>query len=509
MPNIVLPPTAVIEVQEGGAGATNWQTLAAVTELSHLRFGAIDSGEIEIARQYARNLRTGALTTISSWRTGEAPTYTGELEINDINVRRLLEILNGKNNYRVRYYTGAYGDPTNYELIRQMSSAWNMKPAGGFGTDMVNSFEGYDAPADPQRRTFPLEADNFLEIPPLLHTKQSGTVIAANLSHIISVGYPRYAGQVQGEYANNAGNKEFIAVSNALATVPQIVYTLDQGATWTVRALTGITTADATGVALAGDNLVISMSGTNAGLVWTKWSEVKANSYTVTRSTNISAGTVINRVVACSNKVLYACGNSGAIYKSTDGGVTFNSVGTAVTANNLTRIAYATEDVAWFGGASGTLVRYRNGVQSLITVGSMGAVTINALAVPNMAYNRLGQLYIGNNGGDVFVCYDGDATAPTFTRVYEGPSSVAAIDGLDFAGPNGDVLWVIETNGSTQSRVSIDLSGGKFGQDLKPIASYTDPANSTFDHIAAADHYTAMVVGPVNSSQGYLGLISA
>lgn len=508
---IVIPPTAVIEVQVGGAGATNWKTLAIITNDSHARMGPIDSGEAEVSRQYARDMRTGQLKPVAEWLSGDPETYTAELELNFVQARLLLEDLAGRNNIRVRYFTGDYGNPVNYSKILQLSGAWTLKKFGGFSTDHVNSFEGQQAPADPQRRTFPLEAGGYFELDPLAHSDLSGSVTALAINHIISVGYPRVAGQVEGEYANNPGNKEWIAGTSRAGAggVPRVLYTLDKGATWTSFQATGLTDGDISGVALAGDNVVISMTNTGGGLAWAKWSEIKAGTATFTRSTNISAGTVVNMVVAVSNKILWACGDTGTIYKSTDGGITFVQMFSGTTANNLRRIAYATENLVWIGGVSGTLVRVLNDVATVVTVTGMGAVQINALAVPNMSPGRLDQLYVGSNGGDVYVCDNGGATTPVFSARYVGPSAISAIDGLAFAGPNGDVLYVVETNASTQSRVSIDLSGGRFGQDLLPIGTFTAPANATIDAIAAADPYTAMCVGPVETGQGFIGLISA
>jgi len=504
-----MPPTAVVEIQRGGAGANKWEALAILTNQAHIRMGAIDSGEVTPARQYARDMRTGQLKVVASWLSGEAPTFTSEIETNDVNVQRFLETMQGKNNIRVRYYTGDYGNPANWEKMRVLSNAWNLKPFGAFNTDMVNHLQGFEGSDTPQTRTFPVEADGAIEIDTLTRTNISGTVSGLAINHIISIGYPRYPGQVAGEYEANPGNKEFLAVTSRAGAggVPRLLYTLDGGLTWTTIQLTGMTDGDGTGVALAGDNVVISMSNTGGGLVWAKWSEIKKGTHTWTRSTNISSGTVVNRVMAVSNTTLYACGNSGAVYKSVDGGITFASAGTAVTANNLTRMAVASENLIWFGGASGTLVRLLNGAMSVVTVTGLSTTAINSLAVPYMSPTRLSQVFVGAANGNVYRTFDGDATTPTWTTAYA--SGFSAIDGLDFAGPNGDVLFIVQTNASTQSRVVVDYSGGYFGQDIRAYGSFTDPGNPTIDHIAAADHNTAIAVGPVQSSQGYIERIAS
>lgn len=505
--NVLLPRRGVLEIQEGGAGSSNWKALALIMDMSLYRLGAVDSSEVEITRFVGRDERTGRLKVIASSRTGGVVTYTAELEIADTKVSRILESVNGKKNLRVRMFTGEYSNPVNYEKIRLLSRAWTKKPMGGFTRDMLNSFEGFEDQADMQKRTFPQDVDALYELDPVVHSKISGTVTTLGISDVISVGFERWAGEVAGENQNNPGNKEFLFVTlKDVSNLPHVFWTANQGASWADNTGTGLTNFDGSGICKAGGNVIISGTGAGGGLAYASFETVKAGTATWTRSTGISAGTVVNSVRAIDSNTVIACGASGAVWISTDGGRSFASAGTAVTANALTKIAVVDSSLQWFGGASGTLVRRYKGVMSLITVSGL-AVAINSLAVPP-GLGRGTELFIGDAGGNLRVTVNGTATAPTFaTRAFDGSGS-GAVDGLAFAGDDGELLYLIQSNGSSQSRILRDHSGGQVGNDVEVIGAYTDPANSTFNALAMADLNTGMLIGDVNGGQGYIGLLA-
>lgn len=503
--NVLLPHRKLLEIQEGGAGASNWKGLGLIGDVSQVSMAPIDSSEVEITRYPARDERTGRLINIDSVRSGTPLTYTTEITVQDGNLRRLLESLDGKMNLRIRNFGGEYSVPTNYQKMRVLSRAWNKKPSmGKFANDMVNSFDGYEAPKDPQRRSFPFESDDAFEVDPVVPLKISGTVTAQGISDVISVGYPRYAGQIAGENQNNPGNKEYLFITlKDGSNLPHIHFTLNKGASWVDNTGTGLTNFDGSGIAKCGALVVISGIGAGGGLAYAEYEAVKAGTATWTRSTNIAAGTVINAVRAIDSQTLIACGAAGAVYISTDGGRSFVSAGGAVTANALTKIAVVDSTLQWIAGASGTLIRRYKDVMSVVAISGF-AVAINSLVVPT-GLSRGTEVFVGGADGTVRASVNGTATTPTFSTRRSGAS---AVDAMAFAGPDGDVLYIAESNGSSQSRLVRDLSGGMFGNDAEILGSYTDPANSTYNQIAAADVNTAMVIGDVNTSQGFIGLVA-
>lgn len=503
-----IPRFRMAEVQEGGSGSNSWKPIAVYNDKDGVKLTAPDGGDIEFTDHYARNwMNGGQLEIINTFQTGQPQPYTFDLEV-PLEIRRYLSELDGKKNLRIRFFTGDYTVPTNYGKMFYLINSRNTKMRGSFPVDFVNDTEDV---GDQLRRTFPQRAIDIVDIDPVQHLKISGTVTTLQVNHVISVGYPRSAGDVSGENTNSTGDKEFIAVtSKNVSNLPLLFWTNDKGATWTSVTLTGLTNGDAFGVAKAGAYIVVAMQGAGGGLAYAKWDDIKAGTATWTRSTNISAGTVVNMVMAVSASTLYAVGNSGAVYKSTDSGITFTSLGTAVTANNLTKIAVADESLIWFGGASGTLVKCLNGVMSVVTVTGISTNAINSMAVPP-GLTRGSELFIGAADGNVYVTVNSTATTPTWaTRAFDS-SGAGAVDGLAFAGPDGCVLWLAQTNGSSQSRILRDLSGGKLGLDVEIIGGFTSPANSTFNAIAAGagNCNNLMVVGDINTSQGYLGSVAA
>lgn len=510
--NILLSRRAVLEIQEGGAGASAWKSLATISDVSLNRVGAIDSGEVEISRYYGRDEKTGRTKVLASSRTGQAPTYTFDLEIADAKLTTLLQALDGKKNLRVRTFTGEYSNPINFERILVASRAWNKKPMGGFSRDMVNSFDGYEDQPDMQLRSFPHEADDLLELLPLTLSDLRGTVTTLAINAVANVGYSRWAGEVAGENQNNPGNKEWLAgtAKGGVGVAPKLLMTLDKGATWYALTCTGLTDFTITGIAKVGGNIVISGSdATGGGLAYCAWETVKAQTtaVTFTRSTNIAAGTQFNGVKAIDSQTAIACGPAGAVYISTDGGRSFSSAGTPVTANALTCCAVVDSTLQWFGGASGTLVRRYKGVMSVIPVTGIGTAAINSLAVPT-GMLRGTELFVGSAAGNVYVTVNGTATTPTWTTRAFDSSGAGAVDGMAFAGNDGEVLFVLQTNGSSQSRLLRDLSGGYLGNDVEIVSSFTSPANSTFNAVDAADPQTAMIVGDVNATYGAICLAS-
>lgn len=503
--NLLLPTRAILEIQSGGPGASNYIALGLLNDISNVRLGAIDSNEATISRAVGRNEKTGNLQVIGSWKSGDVITPTSELEITDVKVRKLLESLQGRNNMRIRYFTGERADPNNYEWIRILSGVQVTKPFGAFSRDMVNSFEGVEAPADVQRRKFPLQAENFLEREVIIRSKISGTVTTLAINDIVSIGYSRAAGDVAGENTNNPGNKEyvFITAKSGAGAPSRVFYTADKGATWSNT--TTLNDFDGKGICKAGQFIVIAGNdATGGGLAYAPVSAVRAGTATWTRSTGVAAGQRVQAVRAINDTTVIAVGNSGAWWLSVDSGRTFVAQ-TAVSANNLTCIAVAGDDLQWFGGASQTLIRRYKDVPAAVTVPGLTG-TINDVAVPP-GMNRGQEIYVASSDGSVRRSGNGAATAPTWANMRD-ESDVTSVDAITFGGPNGEFCYIAETDATPSSRVVCDHSGGYFANDSEVLGTFAAPANSSINKMAAADHYTVMAVGDVNTSQGYIELVA-
>lgn len=501
----------IVEVQRGGSGANGWEVLYIADNTTQVKMGKVSGGKVTYSEQYGRDWSQGAQLVITDVvQTGQPEPFTFEIELPvevRANAARYFKAIEGVKNVRVRHFAGEPSNPVNFQRMDMYCNAVNEALPGATVGDFVSDTENL---ADQLRMVIPQRAPSYMTVMPVLHQRQTTTLTQA-VNAVISVGYPRLAGDIPGENNNNDGLQEWVAVTaKDGSNLPHLLWTQDKGATWTDVTLTGMTNMDATGVTQSGQYIVVSGSGAGGGLVYAKWEDIKSGTATWTRSTNISAGTVVNAVGAPSKgSTVYACGASGAVWKSTDSGVTFASAGTAVTANALTELAISDESLIWFGGASGTLVRMYNGVMSVVTVTGISTSAINALAVPP-GRNRGTEVYVGAANGNIYVTLNGHKTTPTWTTRSFDLSGTGAVDALAFGGYNGSILWVAQTNaGATGSRILRDFSGGKLGNDTEVIGGFTDPTNATFNAIAAPrwDANTCVVVGD-NSTTSFLGLVS-
>ena len=499
-----LPKTRIIEVQEGGAGSNNWKVLGIANDITRGIFDTPTGGGVEYTQHFGRNhKKNGQLQVVDQVQTGQPSPITFNIELPFDDLSWLAQMV-GKKNLRVRWFRGDYTNPVNFERLAKYISCVT---AGDetFTQALANDAENI---GDPQRIQLPQQAEARVFINPASHSRlTSGIAVAVN--QVIAHGYARNAGDVPGENQNKTGDEEFLFCSDKAAAVnpPSVGFTQDKGATITWRALTSTyNDLDLTGICKAGPNVVVcGPTATVGGIIWTKYDDLVANTQVWTRSTGISAGTAIVRVIAITSTVVVACGNAGIAFISRDSGQSFTSLGTAVTANNLTEAAFADENLYWFGGASGTLVKVLNGVMSVVAVNGLSTNAITALAVPP---GRGYELYIGSAAGNIHATPNALLTTPVFsTRTFTNVG-VGSVDDIQFVGIEGNVMVVVHTNGSSQSIIIRDDSGGMMGADAQYIGSYTSPANSVINSIAPSSEGVALTAGEVNGGTAFVGRVA-
>ncbi len=294
-------------------------------------------------------------------------------------------------------------------------------------------------------------------------------------------------------------------------SAPYVGISVDSGATWTLTSIDDFLTADATGMVKVGSNLVLfspNHAPTKVSIQDLK-DDLGPTSFVTT--SGISANFPRNGVVT-PNGDIFAFGDGGYIYVSTDGGGSWTSFDAAViTTQNLTQGAVASDNLIWIGGAAGALVKIKgaitNRVGSLATVEQSDNTALSdAITSLAVAPGRTGELHIGTDAGTIWRSKTADTHVPVYTLPTFPSSGAGSVDDLKFAGYRGDVLFIIQTNAAGRSRVLLDYSGGALGLDTEPIGTFVLPSTQGINSIAVFDANNFVTVGEVDGSNGFIGL---
>jgi hypothetical protein len=495
----------VVFAQSGTTGAGAPILLENEDNLNAIIMGTPSGGEITTTPIGARDVRTNRMRIVGMARTGLPGVFKIPLTFRK-STNRKLTALEGMKTIGVAFVDGELSNwAQNYRLIWMYGGCRSDQEIGSFSKGLVNNIDGSeDGSTDIQ---YPANQTGmwFIEGLKLLRSRiLSATGLAVNDAVLCS--FPIDAGEVAGVNTNRDGSEEWAAISVADGSnLSHLYWSIDGGATMTDTTLTGFTNFIGSGITKCGDNLIVSGTSTGGGTLYMSWSQFKAGTVTNFTRSNLSAGTVVNAVRAINDTTAIACGTSGNAWISNDNGVTWTAF-TSGTANSLTDIAVASDTLQWLGGASGTLIRRRNGVCDTVTVSGISTTAINALAVPP-GTERQDELFVGSAGGVLYATANGLAQAPTWTTPTIPDGGTGAIDALAFAGRDGAFLYIVQTNGSTQSRILRDIFGGRGGSNsIEIVGSYTSPANSSINAIITNEYLpnTAYAFGDANSSNRYI-----
>lgn len=304
--------------------------------------------------------------------------------------------------------------------------------------------------------------------------------------------------------------KTWYAVTDYLAsTAAKLLYSEDDGATWTATNITTLATAsDVANQIDIGNGMGFIASSTDGVTYFTLPTSGAPSGFTAaTVGGSAWATNFPNCVLALSGVFVIAAGDGGRVWTSTTG-VDFSepTASASATTEDLSVALGMSKRLAVFGGTNVELLRYYNGTYAALTVG--GGVTgtdgISALGAPLGDPNRSTWVYAGTDGGDIAYTKDITASSPTWTAVtIPGVTGSGSIDAITFD-PTGNIMTIIHTTGGV-STVYRDLSGGAGGFDAETIAS---PASGTFNAIASRSHKHMVVVGEAVSSLGYTGMIT-
>lgn len=239
--------------------------------------------------------------------------------------------------------------------------------------------------------------------------------------------------------------------------------------TWTAYAISSFTTGTVPSSVARIGNRVFVLATTGETLTYADKDDL--STWTDDATTFASAGP--NALVTVNAADIFVPCDGGLIKRSQDGGLSWSTAlaAAALTSDNLTCGAVRNANLAFFGGASGALVKFENGNFSLLS-DPTGGDDIYTIALPD---DRPDELALGTSGAEIWVSLDQGAT---FVQRHFPGEGAGSVNKLAYAGPYGVVLYIAQTNASSKTRLLRDISGGHGGNnEIETVFGYTTPAN--------------------------------
>jgi photosystem II stability/assembly factor-like uncharacterized protein len=190
----------------------------------------------------------------------------------------------------------------------------------------------------------------------------------------------------------------------------------------------------------------------------------------------------------------------GYIYKTVDGGRTWNAVHTGgQTTQRINAVWAHDKDLVYAVGNNGVILKSNNGGQAWQDITEASTVASNLLKVI-VPPGRPKEVYIGANNGKIYRSTDEGAT---FAAISFDGDGVGSVDDIDFCGPCGDnVMFILHNDSGPRGRILRDLSGGAGGADVEVISSYTEviAAGIDLNALACCSPNEVLAAGELNSS---------
>lgn len=405
---------------------------------------------------------------------------------------------------KVLQICGDYRDKTNY--LAAIGYLDGYTTSRTYSTNLANNA---DTPGDDTMETLSISAiDEFRQLK-LAHLDITNSDQDVAINRVIAVGLQRCNGDCGTE---KTGEEDFWFVTDqdstpGYLTIPaaRFGYTEDGGATRTFVYIEPFQNADALDVVKLGDYVLVASP--QGGVARANFNDIK-NGVSLPWTRTLVGGTNGPRALAVTpDGTVWAAGNNGYMYKSTDGGLTWTTFSAGgVTTQQINRIVAVADDQVWFAANGGVLLRYNGRVASRVTIPLVSS-NLNAVAVPR---GRSKEVYVGAANGRIYRSRNTNATTPTFSEVSVDLSGSGSIDDLAFAGYLGNVLFILQSNAAGRSRVLRDLSGGNGALDVEIIGSFDLPDQSNINSIAPANENFGLTAGELNGAgYGFIGQLAA
>ncbi len=402
--------------------------------------------------------------------------------------------------------------PTNYlkALLGydgQVTSKTYDNPLVGFaadaqGADIMRSLETTFAPIEDA-------------LAKLVHKDISGSVSDMPFNKIISVGREACIGDCA--TSEDSGENDFWAVTDQDSTpghagsaAPRFWYTEDGGLTWNASTIDDFTLGDATGVAKAGEYVIVCSP--TKGIAYARFEDIKNGVALPWTMAGTWATNFPNDVFMVSASVGFACGTGGYIWMTTDGGLTWTAISAgAQTTQALRAISFADSTTGYFVGDGGAVVQFYgtsdNYTLSLIAVRTAvggAAVTANLTSVAARP-GKGSDVLVGTATGLIYRSQNARSSYPLFTNMSFDRSGSGSIKDLKFAGFRGSVLFIVQQAATGAARVLRDISGGALGNQVEVVGAFDSPGNLGINSIAPANINMFVSVGESHESFAFIG----
>lgn len=505
------PEQTIVDIQQGGPG-NPWL----VFDRDGMINGTSGGGQ-SVESRWGRG-DNGGFEPIGTIVTGNPERFTGQLSTR-LKLEKFLLTLQQTRcfyNLRVRQvcdspfeltnYTGAIVYPESFTTSRSYSD--NLAQAAE--DNQVDLMDQFDFSATIESRYLKLRHDDI--------RKQWSDFAYNKIRNVSTI---RCGGGDCG--VPKQGNEEYVAVTDTDNTpgysgnpAPNLYYTTDQGVNWSNVAIPTFPNGNGLDVVKAGGNILVACP--TVGVAYCRYQDLLdgvTNPNLWSASSGFTAPNGPNALAVVNGTLVLAVGNSGRIWQSTDGGLSFTLIDSSTTSQNLNYVVFAGETLAWAVGNSGVLLRLTIVNGSVANVAAVPLKTsataapitsnLNCVAVPS---GRLNEVYVGTAAGAVYRSRSATGARVFFESLTFPDSGNGTITDIQFTGYKGEVMFVIQTNNASNSRVLRDISGGAMGANVEIIGGYTSPANNKINSLAPASINEAVTVGEVVNTYGWIGKVT-
>lgn len=289
-----------------------------------------------------------------------------------------------------------------------------------------------------------------------------------------------------------------MGAANVAAATPNVYYTTDGGATWTVTAADPLAISEKIAAVTCfpvGRNttrLMVLLGTTRAGgpaVIYysddwgATWTNVSLG------STNALFGEGPNAIFNIDSYNIWVVTSAGHIFKSSDSGITWTEQDTGTTlGGNGHAIHFSSERVGVVGGASGKIATTQDGGATWTLVTVPAATIINTVWSIDSDH-----IWAGGANGNLYYSNDGGVTWNT--RVFTG-SGAGSVADIMFA-PGSKLMGTIVHNAAGPlGRILTTIDGGFTWEN------WTAPTNSGLNGAFICDENNSWAVGAANSGTG-------